>query len=61
MADQGEKYEITSEGYLTINNVQMSDSGIYRVDIRNEWGDAQHSILLTATPTGKLIIQTLYS
>ena len=62
MADQRMKYEITHEGYLSINNVQESDSGSYYVEIQNEWGSAVRLFQLIVTPnqTGRLFVLMFY-
>ena len=58
MAGQRLKHEVTHEGYLSINNAQESDSGIYFVEIQNEWGSTLHIVELMVTPaqTGRLFI-----
>ena len=39
-------------GFLTIHNVQPSDSGLYRVNISNSHGSALHIVRLQVVPGG---------
>ena len=44
------RFSVNHKGFLTISNVQPSDSGLYRVDISNDWGSALHRVRLQVTP-----------
>ncbi|KAI8489176.1 Contactin 1 [Branchiostoma belcheri] len=37
---QGSKYNITSDGYLEINDISMNDAGLYTVSVLNDLGSA---------------------
>ena len=63
------RFSMNHEGFLTIYNVRPSDSGLYRVNISNDWGSALHRVRLQVTPGtpttepndgGKTIINTSY-
>ena len=45
----GERFSVNHRGFLTISNVQPSDSGLYRVNISNDWGSALHRVRLQVT------------
>ena len=46
----GERFRVNHDGFLTIHNIQSSDSGLYRVNISNNQGSALHTIQLQVTP-----------
>ena len=52
----GERFRVNHDGFLTIHNVQPSDTGLYRVNISNNKGSALHTVqLLVPRPDdGKL-------
>ena len=52
----GGRFSVNHNGWLTIENVQQSDLGTYRVSVTNEMGRADHTVQLelvggTAPPT----------
>ena len=44
------RFSVNLDGFLTISNVQPSDSGLYRVNISNNHGSALHEVHLEVTP-----------
>ena len=66
------RFSVNHKGFLTISNVQPSDSGLYRVNISNDQGSALHKVRLQVNPgpnpgpttepndDGKTIINTSY-
>ena len=45
----GGRFRVNHDGFLTIHNIQSSDSGLYRVNISNNQGSALHTIQLQVT------------
>ena len=52
--EDGMKYNISHDGFLTITNVQPSDSGVYLVNISNSQGFAIHAVQLRVV--GKYLV-----
>jgi hypothetical protein len=52
----GRQFSVNHAGFLTISNVQPSDSGLYCVNISNDQGSALHRVRLQVPPHGKIII-----
>ena len=50
----GGRFSVSHDGFLTISNVQPSDSGLYRVTISNNQGSALHRVRLQVIPDGKV-------
>ena len=50
------RFSVNHSGFLTISDVQPSDSGQYRVNISNDQGSALHRVRLQVTraPVGKV-------
>ena len=48
----GGHFRVNHDGFLTIHNVQPSDSGLYRVNISNSQGSALHTVRLQVVPRG---------
>ena len=61
-AGTNSKYSVNHEGLLTISKAELSDSGLYQVNISSDQGSALHTVELkvvdvpeiTETPSGKL-------
>ena len=56
----GGRFAVNHDGFLTITDIQPSDSGLYEVNISNSQGSALHTVQLrvipmVTTPTGELI------
>ena len=47
----GQRFMINHDGFLTISEVQTSDSGLYRVTISNSLGSAWHTVRLLVEPS----------
>jgi flagellar basal body rod protein FlgG len=45
----GGRFSVNHDGFLTISNVQLSDSGLYRINISNNQGNALHTVRLQVT------------
>ena len=61
MITPGRRFSVNHDGFLTISNIQPSDSGLYRVNISNDQGSALHRVRLQVAPAhtpigGKTII-----
>ena len=46
----GGQFSVNHDGFLTISNVQPSNSGLYQVNISNNQGSALHRVRLQVTP-----------
>ena len=44
------RFSVNHDGFLTVSNVQQSDSGLYQVNISNSQGYALHTVQLEVTP-----------
>ena len=55
MITPGGRFSVNYDGFLTISNVQPSDSGLYQVSISNNQGSALHFVWLEVTPTPLLV------
>jgi hypothetical protein len=51
--DGSGRFSVNHDGFLTISNVQPSDSGLYQVHISNDQGYALHTVRLQVNPDGK--------
>ena len=47
-----ERFRVNHDGFLTIHDVQPSDSGLYRVNISNDQGSALHTVRLQVVAAG---------